>query len=773
MRAAAVAALLLSLVISSSVGAAESLWTVAIVGRRDVVMSLRPGASGMPMADVHLLAPDLSLAVSARNDAVAIRDVNGVEWQTANGSTRLDGPLESRPLVSPVMVMQDSVFLPLDAIAQLAGRNLVLEDRGRALLMPPATAASSRPSPSASTSTPAAAKPAGGDIGGPLGWQAFDVPKTAEERDAMARENDDFIALRNRPSILEDLPSGHEVVGLDLGLGFAQRGGAAIDATGGGTISGYRLGLAGFLTANTGGATFRSGRVVLESPSASWTAEAGDLLSEMRGLARGVRFSRRVTSHWRPGVSFYINDPRVPGDRAAVAYRDDLLLTRNVDLRGEASSDGSNFIALRFIAGKGNVETFHRYASGRDVFENGLAVSYNVGRGVSAYGGARVSTGGTNDRWNMVGVAVPLYRGSSFTLEQARNERQGSSDVAHTLGLQLPFGPVRVIQRYTQTDVALLDGPSLFESGRRQLQSMASYAPNSRLRFTYQVGTQWYAGSDARQWTELESALRVSRSMSVHAVTGFPDVTDPFRLRIGVQQQLPHAFRLSVDYGHLPAFESPVPLAPEAARLLVMVRRTWNIRTPAAGSDVEGFVRDDSGAPVAGVAVALGPYLTMTGVNGSYRFGHVPPGDHELSVAVEHLPAAFGPGEQPRVLKVGPNAPAHADIGVTALRAIHGRVFMDRNGNGRVDEDEGIAGVVVRLDDRGTATLTNQAGGFDFYNLEPGTYSVWIDASRLNADLELASTGRLEVDLQPDRPATNVDFRLAVHDKPVVIQDLP
>jgi len=94
---AAVAGLLLSLLINS-VGAAESLWTVAIVGRRDVVLSLRMGADGMPMADVHLLAPDLSLAVSAHNAAVAIRDVNGVEWQTANGSTRLDGPLESRVL---------------------------------------------------------------------------------------------------------------------------------------------------------------------------------------------------------------------------------------------------------------------------------------------------------------------------------------------------------------------------------------------------------------------------------------------------------------------------------------------------------------------------------------------------------------------------------------------------------------------------------------------------------------------------------------------------
>jgi hypothetical protein len=163
-----------------------------------------------------------------------------------------------------------------------------------------------------------------------------------------------------------------------LGVGFAQRGGAALDATGEARLPDIGLVIAGFLTANTGGTTFRSGRIAIESPSANWTAEGGDLLSEMRGLARGARFSRRVTSRWRPGVSFYVNDARVPGDRAAISYRDDLLVTRNVDVRGEAATDGSHFVALRLIAGKGNVETFHRYASDRGVFEHGVAASYNV-----------------------------------------------------------------------------------------------------------------------------------------------------------------------------------------------------------------------------------------------------------------------------------------------------------------------------------------------------------------------------------------------------------
>ena len=50
---------------------------------------------------------------------------------------------------------------------------------------------------------------------------------------------------------------------------------------------------------------------------------------------------------------------------------------------------------------------------------------------------------------------------------------------------------------------------------------------------------------------------------------------------------------------------------------------------------------------------------------------------------------------------------------------------------------------------------------------------MWLDTARLRPDLALVSQGRLTVDLQADRPATDVDFRLAVHDKPIIMRELP
>ena len=454
---ATLAACVLSLLVCDMAGAAEALWTVAIVGRRDVVLSMRPGTDGMPSADAHLLGPDLDVTVSALAGTVTIRDANGVQGQTMHGAVRLDGPLESRSLLSPVQVAQDAVFLPLDAIAQLAGRKLVLEERGRAFLLP-------MPAPIPKASAPKLAASAGvavaggGDVRGPSGWQSFEVPKSREERTMMERESDDFVALKERPIVPDVLPNSHEALGLDLGAGFAQGGGAAFDATGSGTIAGYRLGVSSFLTGNGRRAELRSGRIALESPSGAWTTEGGDLLSEMRGLARGVRLSRRLTSRWRPGVSFYVNDSRVLNDRAAVAYRDSVLLTRNLDVRGEAASDGSRFAAVRLLAGRGAIETFYRYSADRDATDRGVSVSLDLFHGVSAYSGMRLSDTDLRERWSTAGINVPLFRQSSLSLEQTRTSRGASSDTANAFGLQLPFGPVRIIQRYIWTDVALLEG---------------------------------------------------------------------------------------------------------------------------------------------------------------------------------------------------------------------------------------------------------------------------------------------------------------------------
>lgn len=769
------ATLALALLAASAASGADAVWTIAIVGRRDVVLPMRMDASGIPAADARLLGPELDVSVAATDGQVVIRDADGLTWRTSHGSTRLDGAVESRPLSAPVQVAQQAVFLPLDAIASLAGRRLVIDQRGRASLVP-SGALPADPVPAAAPARPAAratSASAAGDVRAPSGWQLFELPKTPEERAASARDDENLVMLREKPGVKEVQPVAFDTLSLDTGFGFAQNGGAAVDMGGSGRYAGFRVSLSTFLTYGVDRFTYRSGRVAIESPGNTWTFEGGDLLSESRGIGRGIRLSRRIGQRWRPGISAYAQDGRVVDDRPALSYRDSLLLHRNVDVRGEVATDGSAFFATRVLAGQGSVEAFYRYTSWRSTTDRGLSASYSLFGAVTAYGGIRISDGPMREQWNMVGLAVPMFRQSSLSVEQVRNSRAGMSDISHALGLQIPLGNLRIIQRYQWTDVALLEGPSLFDNGRRQLQSMASWAPSSRLRFNYQVATQWYAGNQAQQWTELETVFRASGRTSFHAVTGLPQFNSPRRLRVGLQQQLPGLFRLAIDYGRLPVFESTLQSVPNAPRLLVMVRRTMRLHTPPGGADVWGTVRDDGGAPVHGAVVSLGRFVTTTDEAGRYRFFHVPLGKHAVALLNDHLPAAYANANQPVGLTVLPNRDVQVDVRVTALRAIHGRIVLAGRSTNRIDEQTGMGGIVVRLDRDGPATITDDEGAFHFYNLQPGPYQVWVDTARLRQDLQVVGPARRTVDLQPDRPANNVDFRVSAREKPILMKERP
>ena len=59
-----------------------------------------------------------------------------------------------------------------------------------------------------------------------------------------ANELDNLLSVRQQPVVQDVMPSTHEAVGLDLGLGYAQGGGAAFDVAGSGTLAGYRVSVA-------------------------------------------------------------------------------------------------------------------------------------------------------------------------------------------------------------------------------------------------------------------------------------------------------------------------------------------------------------------------------------------------------------------------------------------------------------------------------------------------------------------------------------------------
>jgi hypothetical protein len=727
--------------------AAENLWTISIVGGHEITLPVRQ-AGDVPTANVLLLARDLELAIDQRDDRVVIRDASGVEWHIANGSVLLEGPQGSRALDSPAVIAAGSVFLPLTSIAELAGRKLVV-DRSRAMLLPV-------------TSVRSLAARA------PTGWDQFQIKKTDAELKEM-RRLEGTAGDSDRPLVRESQPPAHESLSLDVGLGIAQGLSAAADVLASGSAEGIRINLNAFLTYGADGVLVRNGRLTLQDPAGTWSLEAGDVLSDVRGAARGIRLGRALRPWWRPSVALYVHSAALSAtDQSAIAYRDDLQLPFNLSIRGEAISDRSSLLGIRWLQGRFSIDTFSRYTASRGTHDHGASVSYDLWRGITAQAGARLSTGAADDRWYFGGVTVPVAKGAAFTLERTRSGLQAADTSA--FGLQLPIGKLRIMQRYQWTDIGFVREPAINATGGRQLQSMASYSPVRRVQLSYQVATQWTASAIAKQWTELQTVFTISRATSLHAVTGFPDIASPERFRFGLQQNLAHGFRLAIDYGRLPAFQTTDPDAADHARLLVMVRRTFAAKTPARGTEVRGKVVDPRGEPVPGAPVTLGPYVTTAAADGSYRFSHVPTGTFDLGLDTLRLPARYSSDGVRQHLDLT-GARKTVDLHAVPLHAIHGHVYIDRNGNGQFDADEGIPNVVLRLSQDEFATMTDEGGAYGFYNLPPGSYQVWIDADRVSRDLRIVSSGSIDVQLDDaGQSRTGIDLQVAVKEKPIVMQ---
>ncbi len=404
--------------------------------------------------------------------------------------------------------------------------------------------------------------------------------------------------------------------------------------------------------------------------------------------------------------------------------------------------------------------------------DKGVSGGLNLGRGVAVSGALRISDAvGDSGQWQLASIRLPLGRQASVTLE--RSWWGGSSDDGSTnaLAVQLPLGPVRVIQRlqWGRTDYRHRAVPFGFD--RRQSQSTASYTPGPWGSVNYQQSTQWFDDGRVQEWDEVTSMLQLGRRTTAQFATAFPNIADPRRFRARVTQRLSPTLLLEVQYGRLSAFQMTRASEGEQSRVMVTIRKTWQIESPARGGDIRGRTIDQAGHPVSGALVRLGPYSAITDEAGHYEFTRVPDGQLELALDKNKLPAAYAWDEKPRRLTVTRSSRERVDVHVIPLNAIRGHVFQDRNRNGRVDEDEGLPNAVVAVN--GSVTATSATGSYAFYNQPPGRYKIRLDVPRLAKGLAPVTPAELDVELTGHRPLLGVDFRVEKRDMPIIMREIP
>jgi hypothetical protein len=337
--------------------------------------------------------------------------------------------------------------------------------------------------------------------------------------------------------------------------------------------------------------------------------------------------------------------------------------------------------------------------------------------------------------------------------------------------LTFPIGPVRMLTRYQIGSAGRLEnGPETRPGGQHDLTSSLVYLANPRINFDYQVNMHWQEGSERDQYEQLVSTYQLSPRTQLQTVTAFPELADPQRVRVRLNHQLRSNLSLLVDYGQLTPFQSG-DVSNDRRGFRVMLRKQYSFSTPSRGGEVCGRVLDEAGRPVNGVVVQLGPYRAVSGPDGRYRIRSIPSGSYHLALEETTVPANCRPGSGARNLTITSRSREQVDLMVIPLNAITGHVYEDWNGNGRYDPGEGIAGAVLLLDE--FATTTTAGGGFGFYNLEPGHYTVRLDPQRLPEGYRASGPAEIAVDLPADRPAAGADLQLEKVAKPIIFQGLP
>jgi hypothetical protein len=554
------------------------------------------------------------------------------------------------------------------------------------------------------------------------------------------------------------------------GIGYVQHADWGAELLAAGSIKGLEVQFAGLVTYGSQGARFDNGTLTAGDPDRGWRADAGDLYSDLRGPVRGVRVSWLVKDRWQPGLSLDGARAGSLDRRMMLVYRDRLRLGP-VSLDGEVAMDGASFVRMRYNAGhRFDVETsFRRGTSpvpGRDA---GIQVGLRVWRDLSFSAGLlRSERPGDRSEWRTIAVHVPIYRHFGLTLERTFTTTNRSSDVLYAAMVNVHAGSFVFYHRY-QWGQAEFFQPGLGTISRDQLQSMASYAMGRRVNVTLQMASQWGAAGLTQNWLEVQTDVRVTRRTSLQIATPMPGAYDTDRIRVRLDQGLPGRFSLFAEYGRPSAYQGLEDGA-EQPRFRLMIRRSWSAATPSRGGQVRGYVIDYTGRPVAGARVRLGPYSADSDTTGAYVFTHVPRGDHYLSLDPNLLPADYAWDGRVRHMSVTSSTRASINLMVAPLNAIHGRVYADRNSNSRYDAGEGVAGAVLALAERVTATGAD--GAYDFYNVMPGSHEVRLDAARLPSLYEMKSLTALPIELRDDRPVTGADFVVATKSKTVIWREI-
>jgi hypothetical protein len=160
----------------------------------------------------------------------------------------------------------------------------------------------------------------------PSSLRAFAIPKPPEETLQEAPELKLQDTLRERTR----LPAQHDLLRTTVGLGHVLQRDWGVELNSSGRLRGLQANLNSFVTVGAAGVETPSARLSLFEPRSGWGVEVGDVLSELRGLARGARFGLSGNRRHRPSLSMYVPSERLHDTSTIFGLRDEIRLFSHV-----------------------------------------------------------------------------------------------------------------------------------------------------------------------------------------------------------------------------------------------------------------------------------------------------------------------------------------------------------------------------------------------------------------------------------------------------------
>ena len=177
--------------------------------------------------------------------------------------------------------------------------------------------------------------------------------------------------------------------------------------------------------------------------------------------------------------------------------------------------------------------------------------------------------------------------------------------------------------------------------------------------------------------------------------------------------------------------------------------------------------------PQAGVQVRVdGSYYEVSDTNGDFRVENVKAGEHLVYLDLLSVRADLTLLTSPRqTLALRSGRDMIVDFRLVRTGRIRGAVWMDLNGDGKIDEGEPMLADVRVVTGSGRDTLTDAQGEFILGDLPPGEHVVLIDEKTLAENAK--SAGSLRVTVEAGGETTNVNFPIVTKQAEVTVKHFP